>query len=269
MKPATSGEKLYFLIRDVVLIANDASGLDWPTVNEFLAEVAGTERFAFYVRGAIAIHAMRRLLRYWAEEKQQLNDESQYIKKAKKIIGSEVFPWLSDDLKGRLARHLIAASDSSFRSISPTVRKNVIGLRGTANCYLCDKQIFDDRSDQDPDLLTLEHLWPQSMGGDSIEANLVPACPACQNDTKDTLSWEWLNIHNLVLPPEPTEQALKSISRKTRVAKHFEHAIKIATEEKITLKNALLRIGPRQQELSYVKTGMPVTFFDLKTVTDF
>lgn len=221
------------------------------------------------MRGAIAIHAMRRLLRYWDREKENLSDESQYVKRMKKVIGSDVFPWLNDDLKSRLARLVIEASSSSFRPISPSVRKAVVGKHGIANCYLCNAEIFEDRESEAADCLTLEHLWPQSMGGDSIEENLVPACQSCQNDTKDTLSWEWLNIHNLVLPPEPSDSALKSVTRKARTAKHFEHAIQIATDLRMSLKEALLYIGPREPDLNYVKTGMPITFFDLRTVKDF
>lgn len=265
MKICTNGEKLYVFLRDTVLNSTNASGPDWPNVNEFLTEVAGNHRFALYVRGAIAIHAMRRLLRYWTEEKAQISNESFYVKRAKKIIKSEVFPALNDDLTSRLARLLIRAADSSFVRIPATVRKNVIGKHGTARCYLCDKEIFEARTEDDPEFLTLEHIWPQSMGGDSIEDNLVPACVSCQDDTKDTISWEWINVHNLVLPSDPSERALKSVSRKAKTAKHFEHAIQTASEYQLTMKEALLRIGALEPQLKYIRTGMPITFFDLQT----
>lgn len=265
MKLCTNGEKLYVFIRDSVLDSDNASGPDWPNINEFLTDVAGNHRFALYIRGAIAVHAMRRLLRSWIEEKSNINNESNYVKGAKKLI-KEVFPLLSEDLTGRLARLVIRAEKSSFMEIPATAKKNVIGKHGSAQCYLCNKKIFDDRPKDHHELLTMEHVWPQSMGGDSIEENLLPACLKCQKDTKDTLSWEWVNVHNIVLPSEPSGNALKSVSRREKIAKHFELAIQVATELQITMKQALLQIGAVEPELKYIRTGYPITFFDLQTV---
>lgn len=118
--------------------------------------------------------------------------------------------------------------------------------------------------DGDPAQFTLEHLWPSSLGGDSEEENLLPACIYCQNKKADGMSWEWPNLHNVVLSPLPSASALASVGREIKIARHYFEAMQLCDTENMTLKEAFLKLGP-MNDLAHVSTDEPVTFFHLKT----
>lgn len=266
MKLKTEGERLFTFIRNDVLESIGSNSVRWSTVGILFNQCGDTYEFSDFIRGAVSVLAMRRLLRYWTAEKVITADASLYVKKIKMFAKEEVFPGLSDDLVTRLARAVIAAEAVSSKKISPSVRKIVIGKSNLHRCYLCNAELDASVPEKQPKHLTLEHLWPASIGGNSIEENLLPACVSCQEDTKDTMSWEWLNVHNLVLPPEPSKEALVAITRKQRVAKHFHAAIAKRDAQGISLKEAFLQIGPIKKSLTHTNTGSPITFFDLHTV---
>jgi hypothetical protein len=131
---------------------------------------------------------------------------------------------------------------------------------------LCHAELDPKAPENTPEFLSLEHVWPKSAGGDSIEENLLPACNKCQNVTKDTLSWEWFSVHNLVLPIEPSASAIASVSRKGFYARHFLEAMRTAGEENLSLKDAFVRLGPIRRAVYSKSTGEPTTFFDLVTI---
>ena len=266
MRPTTDGERLFILIRNQVLESIGSKHVRWSTIG-ILFDPSGEDReFSNYIRGAVSVYTVRRLLRYWAEEKEVTPDGSMYVRKVKRFIKEEVFPSLDEDLSNKLARPVIAAENASLRDISSSTRKNVLGTAILHHCYLCHGELDSAIPEGEDKHLTLEHLWPRSIGGNSIEENLLPACVNCQKITKDTMSWEWLSVHNLVLPTSPSDSALNSISKRERFAKHFQHALKVCHDENLTLKEAFLRIGPIKNPLTHTNTGSPITFFDLHTV---
>ncbi len=238
MKLSTDGERLFALIQNEILESIGNQYIRWSTIGILFDSVGQTNNFVSYMRGAVTVHSVRRLLRYWAEERQNILDESTYVRKVRAFIKEEVFSGLSDDLTTKLARTVIEAERVSFKDISRQVRKNVLLENKTHHCYLCHCDLDPKALKDDPEYLTLEHLWPTSIGGNSIEENLLPACKNCQDDTKDTMSWEWLNVHNFVLPPSPSENALRSISRKEKVARHFQHAFDVCRKDDLSLKEA-------------------------------
>lgn len=265
MKPITEGERLFILIRDEILGSIGNKNVSWSTIGILFNQSGENSQFSTYIRGAVSVHAVRTLLRYWSAEKANIVDVNRQAV-LRKFIKRDVYPGLNDHLTSMLARSVIAAESVSSKVISPSVRKEVIGQSQLHNCYLCNCVLNVSALCGQPDYLTLEHLWPSSIGGDSIEENLLPACVMCQNDTENTMSWEWLNIHNLVLPTSPSDDALKSVTRKQRTARHFHQAIAIRDENGISLKQAFLQIGSIKSPLSYTSTGSPITFFDLHTV---
>lgn len=45
-------------------------------------------------------------------------------------------------------------------------------IKGRRECYYCHKKFF-------PSEMTLDHLYPQQIGGPTITNNLVPCCNEC------------------------------------------------------------------------------------------
>jgi hypothetical protein len=265
VKSVTAGERLYFLLRDEVLDLTGDGAMRWTNIGSLLESVSGGPNFSAYIKGATAIHAMRRLLRFWEDERPEIPDESQHVRKVATFIRGEMFPSIGEEQSRKIARAVVMAERASKRPINSSSRAAVLKETRRHLCYLCGLQLDPRAAEGSPEVLALEHLWPTSMGGDSIEANLLPACSRCQHDTQDALSWEWLNIHNLVLPTSPSVRALESVSRRVRYARHYLEALTATEEEHLSLKEAFLRLGPIKADISYIKTGLPLTFFDLQT----
>lgn len=266
MKKTTSGEKLFYLIRDEVLDQTGQKSVSWSNVGILFDDVSGNLDFANYIKGATSIYAMRRLLRFWKNERNLIGNESQYVSTISKFIKKEVFPGLYQELVLKIARTVILAEQASQKPISKQVKRNVIRERNKLTCYLCDCHLDQKAKSEDDAFLTIEHLWPTSIGGDSIEDNLIPACKDCQKITKDTASWEWINTHNIVFSVSPSKEELDNKrNNKASFAKHYYEATKLANLENLTLKEAFMKIGPIRIPLTHNNTGLPITFFDLKT----
>ena len=102
--------------------------------------------------------------------------------------------------------------------------------------------------------MQLEHIWPQSFGGDSIAENLLPACPACNNAKSDMLLWQNAHIHSFTLKPEPSPQEL---------AQHRRNIFEYASTHRTTLKDAALIIGSVDlSEISSIDRDDAVDFFN-------
>lgn len=62
-----------------------------------------------------------------------------------------------------------------------------IRVRGKERCYLCDSVLHTNGNEGKP--FSVEHVWPQSMGGDSRPDNLLPACADCNSNRQHQVSW--------------------------------------------------------------------------------
>lgn len=56
-------------------------------------------------------------------------------------------------------------------------------------CYMCGRELT--QKGDDVDRATVEHLWPLSLGGSSIEDNLIAACKKCNAGRKNSVTWAW------------------------------------------------------------------------------
>lgn len=264
MKAVTSGEKLFLLVRDEILDQTGDGAVRWANVGSLLQSLSGGNNFTSYLKGAAAIHATRRLLRYWEGERPNVPNASSHVRLVTNFIRREVFPSIGTSLASQLARAVTAAERASNRPVNSGVRTLVLGNKVMCTCYLCGRKLNPKAGDDSEEFLTLEHLWPTSVGGDSIAENLIPSCRGCQHQTQDAMSWEWLNIHNLMLPSSPSEKALRSMPRSVRYARHYFEALRLSDLQHLTLKEAFVGIGPITASLTYVSTGLPINFLILK-----
>ena len=164
MKTVTNGEKLFYLIRDEVLDQTGQRDITWSNIGTLLDDVSGNKEFGNYIKGATSIFIMRRLLKFWKDERGNTN-ESLYVRKIAAFIKQEVFPGLSDALVSKISRAVIQADGASGSPIGKQVKKNVLQEFGIITCYLCGRAL-DRKAKKDDDAhLTFEHLWPASIGG--------------------------------------------------------------------------------------------------------
>lgn len=111
-------------------------------------------------------------------------------------------------------------------------------------CYMCGASLDFDQNH--PVLgYTLEHIWPRSYGGDSIEENFLPACQSCNSKKKSNFAtWTMPAIQSLLYGISPEEQRLEEIHGSFKFSMHYRAAQDLAIQERSTLKNAFLKIGP-------------------------
>jgi NADH pyrophosphatase NudC (nudix superfamily) len=137
VRPATAGERLYILIRDEILDLTGNQSIRWANIGTLVDDVSGGPSFAEYMKGATAVHATRRALRFWEEERQHLPDESQHVRKVAMFVRREIFPSIGEQLSQRTARAVIGAEWQSHRPISPSCRASMIQKNQRPTCYLC------------------------------------------------------------------------------------------------------------------------------------
>lgn len=260
----SSGETLFRQVRDEIIPGVPSTAGAWHGLNEMLTALGGSDRFPNYFRGALAVLAVRRLIRFWEDQRPFPARDAMWIRKISSFIKEEMFPELDADTIGKIARRVVRAATAAGQVINNSTRVRVIAAQRNHRCYLCGKTVDPRARDDDPERLTLDHVWPRAAGGESVEQNLLVACNECQQWKGEVFSWEWHNIHNVVLSPAPSERELGNLRWAFRFARYSYAAMEVAQERGITLREAFLANGPVQPSMNASQTGSPVTFFDLQ-----
>jgi hypothetical protein len=117
-------------------------------------------------------------------------------------------------------------------------------VRNHTRCYMCATTLdFLDR--QQVNSYTCDHVWPRAYGGNSIPENLLPACYSCNSIKKGNFAtWVMPAIQSLVLGLTPESGRLQEINGSYKFSIHYRVAQRVATNRRITIKNAFLEIGP-------------------------
>jgi hypothetical protein len=138
------------------------------------------------------------------------------------------------------------AVEAATRPIPVSVQKKIRSWAMVRHqwCYMCGKSL--DFNQNDPVRgYTLEHIWPRSYGGDSIEENFLPACQSCNSRKKSNFAtWAMPAIQSLLYGIAPEEQRLEEIHGSFKFSLHYRAAQERAMQKRSTLKDAFLEIGP-------------------------
>ncbi len=112
------------------------------------------------------------------------------------------------------------------------------------NCYMCGVVLnFEKR--EELSFYTCEHVWPRSYGGNSAIDNLLPACRMCNERKKANFAtWVMPSVQALILGLAPSDDRLQEIPGSYKFAIHYRAAQELAMRERLTLKNAFLKLGP-------------------------
>jgi len=123
-------------------------------------------------------------------------------------------------------------------------RVEALALQGQRlNCYLCGVPLV--RTGSGRNRLSIEHLWPQAFGGDTIEENLLPACRDCNSKRQHVITWAWGPVQSTF--HASTNSA--NLPGDLRISLAFARLMFIASGEadggpKLTLKQAVKRAFP-------------------------
>ncbi len=239
--PQTSGEHLFLLIvRELYGLGSLANVQALPILS-----VGGrTDYLSEYFLGLSALNILGRTVKK-AERVRTIDNESLHQSKMVEFIQRTlgIARHHESDVVDRLASGALTAAADSKRKIRDSVKNAVCRGRRELSCYICGGILLRN-SAQPESQVEFEHLWPASFGGNSIEENLLPACKACNNAKGHMLLWHTAHIASFVLKPQPSEEELKSISRREKIAKHAMSVYSKACNDRCSLKTAALSIGP-------------------------
>lgn len=128
-------------------------------------------------------------------------------------------------------------------------------------CYLCGTQL----SHTGTSTRTIEHVWPISLGGETVEQNLVLACQDCNSKRRNMMIWAHGPVHstyytrsssNPTNPPGDLRLSL-ALARLLLAA-----APTRSRKSALTLKEAIQAIRPALPQLA-LEAGRPYVYFEL------
>lgn len=241
----TAGEQLAHFVSKRLL-----NGVRWDAVAEALVCTGRSEQLCIFFAEIATINltckiivAGTSLLRATTDRPARSSLDGMFQSDFREFIRERLYvnPPMSDEL----FRYALRGVQSAGRDVSATERKEfkVWAKREHKNCYMCGRDL--DFEEKDKDLkFTLEHIWPQCYGGDSVKDNWLPACATCNSQKKGAFAtWAMAPIQSLVIGFDPSENDLTAVTGSHRFALQHLTAQRIASERQISLKKALMQVG--------------------------
>lgn len=130
-------------------------------------------------------------------------------------------------------------------------------------CYLCGIPLT--QPGQARSSFTVEHLWPMTFGGDTVEDNLLPACKDCNEKRNHSITWAWGPVQSTYHARSSTEDLPGELRLSLALAKLMLVAGGNPNPRaRSTLKQAAKRAAPLVTPLN-VETNRRYLYFDLLT----
>jgi hypothetical protein len=242
----TAGEQLAYFIQDRIL-----SRAAWDKFSDELTCTGRSDALCDFFHEVTVINLTCRivaagtsLLRASGERPARSLQDTNFEKEFLDFLRERLS--VRQSLSGDLLRNALRAVESTQRDATPKQRNTFKGWadREHRHCYLCGVGL--DFTEQDPvRKFTLEHIWPQRFGGDSIEDNWLPACGSCNSRKKrDFATWAMPNVQSLILGFDPSESEYGAVEGSQRFALHQLAAKKLASQRNMSLKRAYVLLGP-------------------------
>jgi len=132
------------------------------------------------------------------------------------------------------------------------------------NCCWCGKQTRRRKNATPDEKATVEHLWPEFLGGTSILENLTIACVECNTTRQHAFNWAWF-------PSQSVNEKLDKNGKLPRgilLSLALHRLIKVASgktalsTKKTTLKEASKKLTGAIPKVS-LEPGTRYTFFEI------
>lgn len=269
IKPSTAGERLFQRIGayGVKDLASNRLGQQ-----RFIRLTGRGESFGAYLEGSMIAFAFKRVMKATHGIFRDRNSDPVASNERLTSTLRDWFGWLDKDTLAVLVRDAQRAESASNHPIPKGVEKEIWHTRPTHKCCFCGRLLTaDSRSvvkDEEGRKATLEHVWPSSLGGDSIAENLVPACVDCNREKQDLFTWEQGSIHDFIYPIDfHLSDFLPRLPVNQRILLQRRAVVTLAQRERITLKGALLLVGP-YGEIRAMDTSDTWDFFNTQNHFD-
>lgn len=258
--PQTSGEALYHFFRTWLVQGIPSDLLDqWLSRIEYFGE-----NWSEFIEQLIAVWltgrsvAMGRSLKTLHEDSYQQQLRSFF---------KEHLAVTKQDMRD-LVRLTATAVDAAEKNLSQGLKNQFKqwARNHQTRCYMCRTDL-DFESVNAPNSFTREHIWPQSYGGDSILENLLPACGKCNAERKSSFAtWATTSIQSALLRMHPSDEDWKNLKGYHFFALHHYAGQRYAIENRLSLKEAFLRIGPWTFPPQILDGNDVVHFFNITNV---
>lgn len=150
--------------------------------------------------------------------------------------------------------------------------------KGRQTCYMCGEAV--KLNGLPGKTYSVEHLWPQSLGGETVEDNLLNACAECNNKRMHQVTWATGPVHSTWLKSStpdpgarPSRQSRNDIPAEDLVVSlALARLMTVACGQSdfggghpITLKSAALLLAPLKRAVAFPPKsgGRRYTFFEL------
>lgn len=259
----TSGERLLFMLL--------RGHSDWRAVASALtaANVQMARRYdglANFFVGASVLHVQQRLIRQAQDVRERHPyDRSQQVMemtgRAQDVVG--LGPASYDGDYPALIDEVLTSAEQLDKTMGAGLKK-AVKRAGPPHCHSCGLQFGIVPPDGSSVLLaSADHVWPRALGGDSIEANLIPTCDVCNSRKGHIASWQMAWLQPAVFSDLDEVNSLKSFPRELKIGLHIRAAMAYAKANGTTLRDAFLTIGPREEPVR-IDPGQGYDFFNLR-----
>lgn len=233
-EPSTAGESLFLYIYGEL-----ASNSCWKSVALALRPTGDSDQYVSYILQHAALYTCSKLISA-AKGGSSINA----------IIQGGA--WRVLDTGGKLFRLLSDALANSDTEIASGVGHRLADFARERHhwCYICGISLDFSGAPQRCSF-TLDHLWPRAYGGQSVEANLLPACQDCNEKKGSAALWVASDIHAAFLGVNVPAGTLAKLKSERRIALYRRAGVNLAVRRGTTLKKAFLTLGPWAQVSTY------------------
>ena len=270
--PQTSGERLLLLlVRNSVelrVLAETLNGLGPEAEHSALRLGRRFGDLSSFFVGASVLHLLQRMIRL-AQDAREEHPFDRY--EALNLTGKRIRDVLHftpvnyrEDF-GDLVEEVLTSAEQLAKEPSKALKRQIVRT-GPAHCYSCGRvfgTIHKDAPAPDGLKATADHVWPVALGGDSIEANLLPACAACNSRKGNLAAWQMAWLQPVVFSHADHETALPALPVQIKMALHMRAAMNYATENGASLRDAFLTIGPRDAPIR-IDQDQGYDFFNMR-----
>lgn len=121
-------------------------------------------------------------------------------------------------------------------------------IKGETVCYYCGKEVRKSK-------MTLDHVYPRSLGGPTLPENLVPACKDCNNGQKGDMTPEQYRIYRNLHDTDRKREFLREFNSVRMFQERWLHILPEEWTTKTQINELILLINLHDSETTkYKKT---------------
>ncbi len=257
--PTTAGERLCSLV-----FTRLVDRADWAGLYRTLGLTVRGENYVELCKEIITVNVTCRVValgRTLAEDRSTEDPlfVGEYRRALREAIGIP-----ADDISLVLRNAVLAVRASQ---IDFTVRERErlrAGARArNSACYMCG--VVLDFVNDTYQAYSLEHIWPQAFGGDSIDENVLPACKSCNGKKSGFCTWGMVAVQSLVLGLVPSAERLDEIDKTFKFALHQRAARQLANQRRYSMAEAFVALGA-WKNIEVIESDDVAHFFNLSNI---